>query len=270
MLKQHLRKSFGVLILSSLFLGSAFAQSGGADKNVIKLGVTSGPHDAIAKVVKEVAKKEGLDIRTVVFDDFMRPNAALNDGDIDANSFQHDPFLERQVKDKNYQLVKVADTFNFPMGVYSLKIKSIGELKNNATIGIPNDPTNGGRALLLLQDSQLIKLRPGSGLGATPKDIIDNPKKLKFIPMDAAIIPKNLRDVDAAAINTDYAVQANLNPEKDSILREKPNSPYANILAVRKQDQNQPWVAKLVRAYKSQEVKDYVKKAYKGSLVVVD
>jgi D-methionine transport system substrate-binding protein len=231
----------------------------------IKVGVTGGPHAQLMEVVKSVAAKNGLNITVIEFSDYVQPNAALASGDLDANSFQHDPYLEAQVKDRGYKLIRVADTVTFPMGIYSKKIKSLAQLQHGARIAVPNDPTNGGRALLLLQKLGL--LRPGAGLKATPLDIVDNPKKLKIVELDAAQIPRALDDVEAAAINTNFAMEAGLKPNRDAIALEDPNGPYVNIIAIREVDRNKPWVAKLVAAYHSPEVKQYIESKYGGAVV---
>lgn len=163
-------------------LGAAALLAGAqARAETIRVGVTGGPHAQVMEEVKKVAAKSGLDIRIVEFSDYVQPNAALAAGDLDANSYQHAPYLAAQVKDRGYKLIKVADTVTFPMGIYSKRVKSLAELKPGATIAIPNDPTNGGRALLLLQKQGLLKVRADAGLKATRFDIVDNPKKLKIV-----------------------------------------------------------------------------------------
>jgi D-methionine transport system substrate-binding protein len=236
-----------------------------ADK--IKVGVTGGPHAQILDVVKKVAAKQGLDIQIVEFSDYVQPNAALAAGDLDANSYQHQPYLDAQVKDRGYRIVKVADTVTFPMGIYSKKVKTLKDLTNGAKIAVPNDPTNGGRALLLLQKLGFVTLRTDAGLKATPIDITENPKKLKIVELDAAQIPRSLNDVDAAAINTNFAMEAGLRPKQDAIAIEDTHGPYVNILAVREADRGKPWVAKLIAAYHSPEVKQYVDGKYGGAVV---
>lgn len=250
-----------VALSSSLLASSAFA-----DEH-ISVGVTAGPHAQIMEEVKKVAAREGLTIKIVEFSDYVQPNAALAGGDLDANSYQHQPYLDAQVKDRGYKLVSVAQTINFPMGLYSKKIKSLSDLKEGSRVAVPNDPTNGGRAYLLLQKAGLIKLRAGAGLTATSIDVVDNPKKLKFLELDAAQIPHALDDVTMAAINTNFALQAGLSPRKDAIAIDPPNGPYTNVLVVRAQDKSKPWVAKLVQAYRSPEVKNFVETTFKGSVV---
>ncbi|KVG10783.1 metal ABC transporter substrate-binding protein [Burkholderia vietnamiensis] len=253
---------FAAAISAVALFASAHAQA-----ETIKVGVTGGPHAQIMEYVKKVAARSGLDIRIVEFSDYVQPNAALAAGDLDANSYQHDPYLQAQVKDRGYKLIKVADTVTFPMGIYSKRVKSLAELAPGARIAVPNDPTNGGRALLLLQKQGLLKLRADAGLKATPLDIVDNPRKLKIVELDAAQIPRSLGDVDAAAINTNYAMEAGLKPKQDAIAIEGPNGPYANVLAIREADRARPWVAKLVAAYRSPEVKQFIEQKFGGAVI---
>ena len=256
-----------ILKLAAVFgAASIFSAAAHAD-DTIKVGVTGGPHAQVMEVVKQVAAKNGLNIKIVEFADYVQPNAALASGDLDANSYQHDPYLQAQVKDRGYKIIRVADTVTFPMGIYSKKIKSLADLKTGARIAVPNDPTNGGRALLLLQKQGILKLRANVGLKATPLDIVENPKKLKIVELDAAQIPRSLDDVDAAAINTNFAMEAGLKPKQDAIAIEDPNGPYVNILAIREADKNKPWVAKLIAAYHSPEVKQYIEAKYGGAVV---
>ncbi|CAM8779741.1 hypothetical protein NCM_03210 [Burkholderia pseudomallei] len=173
-------------------LGAAVCVAGAqaqTQTQTIKVGVTGGPHAQVMEEVKKVAAKHGLDIRIVEFSDYVQPNAALAAGDLDANSYQHAPYLDAQVKDRGYRIVKVADTVTFPMGIYSKRVNSLAALRAGARIAIPNDPTNGGRALVLLQKQGLLKLRDGAGLKATRFDVVDNPKQLKLVELDAALDP---------------------------------------------------------------------------------
>ena len=238
-----------------------------AQDKPLKIGVTAGPHAQIFEQVKKIAEKDGLKIQIVEFSDYVQPNAALAAGDLDANSYQHKPYLDQQVKDRGYKLVSAGYTVNYPIGLYSKKVKNLTDLKQGAKFGIPNDPTNGGRVLLVLQDKGLIKLRPEAGLKATPLDVIDNPKKLKFVELDAAQLPRSLDDLDAAAINTNFALSAGLNPAKDAIAQESAKSPYVNIIAVREQDKDKPWVAKLLKAYHSDEIRKFIQTEFKGAVL---
>jgi D-methionine transport system substrate-binding protein len=235
--------------------------------DVIKLGVTAGPHAQIAEVAKAVAARDGLTIQIVEFNDYIQPNAALDAGDLDANSYQHRPFLDSQIQSRGYKISAVAETVTFPMGFYSKRFKSLDALPEGARVGIQNDPSNSGRALALLQKYGVIKLKAGAGLTATPLDIADNPRKIQVIQVEAAQLPRSLDDLDAAAINTNYAVTAGLVPTRDAIAIEDAHSPYANLLAVRTADRDKPWVAKLVHAFQSPEVRDFVLKNFSGSLV---
>ena len=183
----------------------------------IKIGVTPGEHAQIMEKVKEVAAKKGLNIEILEFSDYVVPNQALADGDLNANSFQHQPYLDNQIADRGFDLVSVGKTITTPMGVYSKKVKTLGELADGATVAIPNDPTNGGRALLVLAKEGLIKVNPDAGLKATAADITENPKNIQIAELDAAQLPRSLDDVDAAVINTNYAMEAGLHPKTDAI-----------------------------------------------------
>ncbi|CAG9180271.1 MetQ/NlpA family ABC transporter substrate-binding protein [Cupriavidus pampae] len=264
----HRRKLFqlftatAVTALAALTTAQAFA----ADQ-VIRLGTMSGPDAQIWEVVRTVAKRNGLDIRIVEFNDYAQPNAALDAGDLDANGFQHQPFLDSQIEARRYKIVNVGLTYVAPMGFYSTRYKSLNDLPEGAKIGIQNDPSNGNRALRLLQAKGLITLKTAAGKNATPLDIATNPKKLKFVELDSAILPRSLGDLAAASINTDYAVKANLSPTRDAIAIEDLRGPYANLIAVRAQDKDKPWVKPLVAAYQSQEVKDFLDKQFKGAIL---
>lgn len=259
------------LLQSTLVLALAAGLSTGAlaQDKPLKIGVTAGPHAQIFEQVKKVAAKDGLKIQIVEFSDYVQPNAALAAGDLDANGYQHQPYLDAQVKDRGYKLVSVGTTVNFPIGLYSKKVKNLNELANGARFGIPNDPTNGGRVLLVLQAKGLIKLKDGAGLKATPLDVVSNPKKLKFVELDAAQLARSLDDLDAAAINTNFAISAGLNPKTDSIAQEDANSPYANLIVVREADKGKPWVAQLLKAYQSPEIRQFIQTEFKGSVLPV-
>ncbi|QNP60460.1 MetQ/NlpA family ABC transporter substrate-binding protein [Paenacidovorax monticola] len=251
----------------ALALAAGFASGVLAQDKPLKIGVTAGPHAQIFEQVKKVAEKDGLKIQIVEFSDYVQPNAALAAGDLDANSYQHKPYLDAQIKDRGYKLVPVGYTVNFPIGLYSKKVKKLEDLKEGAKFGIPNDPTNGGRVLLVLQDKGLIKLKDGAGLKATPLDVVSNPKKLKFVELDAAQLARSLDDLDASAINTNFAISAGLNPKTDSIAQESAKSPYANLIAVREADKDKPWVAKLVKAYHSEEIRKFIEVEFKGAVL---
>lgn len=238
-----------------------------ASAETIKVGVTPGPHAQILEKVKEEAAKKGLDIKVIEFSDYVVPNAALSSGDIEANSFQHQPYLDNQIADRGYKIVSVGTTVNFPIGIYSTKYKTFADIPAGSSIGIPNDPTNGGRVLLLLADKGIIKLKDGVGVKASVVDVVENPKKLKFVEIDAAQLPRSLPDLAAAGINTNYAKEAGLDPVKDPILREDPKGPYVNLIAVRTADKDKPWVKTLVDAYHSPEIKAFVAERFKGNVL---
>jgi D-methionine transport system substrate-binding protein len=241
-----------------------------ADGKVIKVGTIAGPDAQIWQVVQKVAKREGLNVKVIEFNDYVQPNAALDAGDLDANSFQHQPYLDSQIKQRGYKIVNAGLTYISPLGVYSKKLKSLKDVPQGAKIAVPNDPSNENRALLLLQAQGVIKLKAGAGVNgnnATPLDVADNPKKIKLIELDAAQLPRTLADVDAAAINTNFALAAGLQPTKDAIALEDVHSPYANLIAVRIKDKDQPWVKKLVAAYQSEDVRQFLKSEFKGSVV---
>jgi len=261
-----MNKRFALQSVAALAL-AAFLVPALAQDKPIKVGVTAGPHAQIFAEVKKLAEKQGLKIQVVEFSDYIQPNAALAAGDLDANSYQHKPFLDQQVKDRGYKIVAVGNTVNFPIGIYSKKVKSLAELKEGAKFGIPNDPTNGGRVLLVLQDQGLIKLRADAGLKATPLDVVENRKKLKFVELEAAQLARSLDDLDASAVNTNFAISAGLNPKTDAIALENAKSPYVNLIAVREADKNKPWVPKLLKAYQSEEIRKFIEVEFKGSVL---
>ncbi|MGO4406536.1 MetQ/NlpA family ABC transporter substrate-binding protein [Bosea sp. RAF48] len=246
----------------ALAAGPAFAQQ----NQVIRIGATPGPHAEILEKVKPLAAQKGLDLKITEFSDYVVPNQALDAGELEANSFQHEPYLDNQVKDRGYKIVKAGLTVNFPIGIYSSKYKSWAEIPDGATIAIPNDPTNGGRVLLLLQDKGVIKLKDGVGFKPTVADITANPKKFKIIELEAAQTPRSLADVAAAAINTNYAVDAKIDPAS-AILREDAKGPYVNLIVVRAADKDKPWVKTLVDVYHSPEIKSFIAERYKGAVL---
>lgn len=237
------------------------------DENKIVVGVTSGPHEQIAEVAAKVAKEKGLEVELKSFSDYVLPNTSLAEGDLDANSYQHEPFLDTFNKDHDTDLVPVGKTILNPMGVYSEKYKSFDEIPDGATFGLPNDPTNGARALFVLQEAGYITLKEGAGLTASIRDVEENKKNLKFIELEAAQIPKQLSEVDVAAINTNFALEAGINPKKDSILLESTDSPYVNYIVVRAENENDPTIKKFVEAYQSDEVRKFIEDEFKGSVI---
>ncbi|PTR12962.1 MetQ/NlpA family ABC transporter substrate-binding protein [Cereibacter azotoformans] len=232
----------------------------------LRIGVTPGPHAQILEAVRPIAAQKGHQIEIIEFSDYVVPNEALNAGEIEANSFQNQPYLDNQIRDRGYDIVPVAQTVNFPLGIYSTKHDNWASLPEGATVAIQNDPTNGGRSLLLLRDHGAITLREGVGFTPTVADIVENPKKLKILEIDAAQTARSLPDVDAAAVNTNYATEAGLKPS-DAILREDPKGPYVNLIAVRKADADAAWVKDLVGAYHSPEVRAFIDAKFEGSVL---
>jgi D-methionine transport system substrate-binding protein len=255
-----MKKLIAAAALAALFsTASAFAETR-------KVGVTPGPHAQIVEKVKEVAAAKGLDLDVVEFSDYVVPNQALADGDIDINSFQHQPYLDNQVRERSLELVSVAKSVNFPMAGYSKKVKALSELKDGASVAIPNDPSNGARALLLLADQGLITLRDDIGVKASMADIVDNPKNLNIVELDAAQLPRSLDDVDLAAITTNYALAAGLNPKTDGIFQESTKAPYVGIIAVRAKDKDADWARTFVESYHSPEVAAFIEETFKGAI----
>ena len=245
--------------------GSGAASSGA---KTLKVGATSVPHAEILEAAKPLLEKEGITLEIVEFNDYVQPNLAVNDKELDANYFQHEPYLKNFMEEhKDVKLVNVAGIHIEPMGIYSKKIKKLSELKDGSTIAIPNDPTNGGRSLLLLEKAGLLKLKEGTGEKATVQDIAENPKHLKFQEVEAAQVPRTLDDVDAAVINSNFAMQVNLQPTKDSLFIEDSTSPYVNIVAVRQGDEDRPEIKALIKVLQSDEIKQFINDKYKGAVV---
>jgi len=246
---------------------AAHAQEIGSAQRPLRVAGTAGPHSQVLDKVKEIAARDGLILRVIEFRDYIQPNAALAAGDLDANSYQHQPFLDQQVRDRGLRIVSVGKTLVFPMGIYSRRHRSLADVPAGGRIAIPNDPTNGGRALVLLANNGAFRLRDGADFRASVADITENPKRLRIVELEAAQIPRALEELEAAAINTNFAIPAGLNPVRDSIALESADSPYANVIAVREQDRNAPWVRRLVAAYQNQEIKDFVQATFQGAVV---
>ena len=231
----------------------------------LKVGVSPVPHAEILGAVKDKLAKEGVNVEIIEFTDYVQPNLALNDKNLDANYFQHKPYLDEFVQSRNLKLVSAGAIHLEPMSVFSKKIKDLKDLPDGARVAIPNDPTNGGRALLVLQSAGLIKLRDGALITATPQDITENKKNLQFSELEAPQLPRSLEDADISVININFALEAKLNP-KDAIFTESSDSPYANIVAVREGDETRPEIKKLIEALTSQESKDFIEKKYNGAI----
>ncbi len=238
--------------------------------NHIKVGVIVGAEQQVAEVARQVAKnKYNLDVELVIFNDYVLPNEALNKGDIDLNAYQHKPFLEQQIQDRGYRLVVVGNTFVYPLAGYSRKITSLSELKDGDQIALPNDPSNLGRALLLLQHADLITLKEGVGLLSRIPDVTVNTHNLKLIELDAPQLPRSLDDpkIALAVINTTYASQLGLTPGKNSLFVEDKYSPYVNVIVAREDNKDADTVKKFVQAWQSVEVSAAANKLFNNGAV---
>ena len=233
----------------------------------LTVAATAVPHAEILEFVKPSLAKDGVDLKVKVFTDYIQPNVQVAEKRLDANFFQHQPYLDEFNKGKGTNLVSVAGVHLEPLGAYSSKYKKLDEIPSGANVVIPNDATNGGRALALLQSAKLLKLKDGVGISGTPSDIVENPKNFSIIEIEAALLPRSLDDVAISVINSNFAMEAKLNPVKDSLFTEPKDSPYANIIAIRKGDENRPELQKLAKALTSPEVKKFIEEKYKGAVV---
>jgi len=254
-----------VLLFTALAaaLTASFAQAN--EKLVV--AATPIPHAEILELVKPTLAKEGVDLEIKVFTDYVQPNVQVAEKRLDANYFQTLPYLENFNKGKGTNLVTVIGVHVEPFGGYSKKIKNISELKDGATVAIPNEGSNSGRALLLLQKAGVITLKDPTNALATPKDIASNPKNLKFKELESALLPRVLDQVDLDLINTNYALEAGLNPAKDALIIEDAKSPYVNFLVARPDNKNSDAIQKLAKALTSPEVKAFIEKKYNGAVV---
>ncbi|MBA1258142.1 MetQ/NlpA family ABC transporter substrate-binding protein [Pseudomonas oryzihabitans] len=239
----------------------------GQAAETLSVAATPVPHAEILEFVKPQLAKEGVDLQIKVFTDYVQPNLQVAQKRLDANFFQHQPYLDEFNKSRGTDLVTVAQVHVEPFGIYSQKIKKLDEVREGAVVAIPSDATNGGRALLLLEKAGLIKLKDSANILATPKDIAENPKKLKFKELEAATLPRVLNQVDLALINTNYALEAKLNPTQDALLLEGKESPYANILVARPDNKDSDAVQKLAKALNTPAVKQFIEEKYKGAVV---
>ena len=253
--------------MKKLFAAVAAVAAFSAHAGDLSVAATPVPHAEILEFVKPALAKEGVNLKVKVFTDYIQPNVQVAEKRLDANFFQHQPYLDEFNKAKGTHLVSVAAVHLEPLGAYSSKYKKLDELKDGSTVVIPNDATNGGRALLLLDKAGLIKLKDSTDILSTTKDITANPKNLKFRELEAATIPRVLTQVDLALINTNYALEAKLNPEKDALVIEGSDSPYVNILVARPDDKDSADMQKLVSALHSPEVKAFILEKYKGAIV---
>lgn len=253
--------SLAVILLIISLVGSKEPNS----DTTLKIGVTAGPHAIIMEEIKKHAKKDGIHIEIIEFNDFILPNASLDQGDLDANSYQHGEFLKEQIKSRGYHLVSLGETVTMPLGVYSKKHKAFDKIEEKAVIAIPNDPTNEARALRLLENTGLIKLKADVPYPVLI-DIIENPKNLKILAIDAPQLPLSLKDVDLAVINTDWILLAGEDLSL-GIFWEDPDRAYANIFVVREADKDKPLLKKVLQIYQSKEIRDFIFERFKGAVI---
>ncbi len=264
-IKMRQLKLLVAAMVFGLLLSSCTGSSPKKDPNHIKVGITSGPEREIAETARKVAKeKYNLDVELVTFNDYVMPNEGLNNGDIDANAFQHVPYLDEQSRQRGYKLAVVGNTFLYPIVAYSKKIKNVSELQKRSTVVIPNDPTNGGRSLLLLESAGLITLKENVGLSPKVTDIVANPKQLRILEIEAPQLPRVLDDkeVVVAVINNNFAAQAGLKAEEYGILTENRDSPYVNVIVAREDNKGVGKVKNFVKAYQSDEVLQTAKEIF--------
>ncbi len=273
-----MKKLIALSLIVLLALTSVFAQGSSETETAasssttkIVVGATPEPHATLLSLVVDDLAAQGIELEIKEFTDYVTPNDAVEDGSIDANYFQHIPYLESFNTEHGYHLVNAGGIHIEPIALYSTKYKSLDEIPDGATIAIPNDPTNEGRALLLLQSAGLITLVDNAGLEATPLDVASNPKNLKFKEIEAASLPRVIDDVDGAVINGNYAIPAGFVATRDGLYVEGADSPYVNVVAVKEGNENNPAILALVEALKSDEVKAYVAEHYpNGEVVLVD
>lgn len=280
MRKGKLKKALALALTGAVIIG-AFAGCGAKkdsssdtkkeETKKIVIGASPSPHADILKVAKKELKKEGYELEIKEYSDYVQPNTALESGDLDANYFQHKPYLDDFNKKKKTHLVSAGMIHYEPFGIFPGKTKTLKDLKKGTTVAVPNDTTNEARALLLLQDQGLIKLKDGAGLTATKKDIVENKKDLAIKEIEAAQIPRSLKDVDIAVVNGNYALQAGLKVNKDALATEDADSvgakTYGNIVAVKKGNEKLAATKALIKALKSDTVKKYINDKYDGAVV---
>ncbi|WP_404417850.1 MetQ/NlpA family ABC transporter substrate-binding protein [Marinospirillum sp.] len=252
-------------LLTGLLALAAFSIQ--AQAQTLQVAATAVPHAEILEFLKPSLAEQGVDLQVKVFTDYVQPNTQVDEGRLDANFFQHQPYLDEFNASRGTQLVSVAGVHIEPFGAYSEGHQSLDDLPKRAQIAIPNDATNGGRALLLLETAGLITLDPEAGITATPRDIQDNPKRLRFRELEAATLPRILGQVDLALINTNYALEAGLNPAEDALVIEGRYSPYVNILVTHKDRQDNPALKKLVAALQTAAVREFIQEKYQGAVV---
>ncbi|MDQ0874887.1 D-methionine transport system substrate-binding protein [Paenibacillus sp. V4I3] len=246
---------------------AASATPAAAKEVTLKIGASSVPHAEILNSLKDKLKTQGVKLEVIEFNDYVQPNVQVFEKQLDANFFQHQPYLDQYNLDKKQNLVKVVGVHIEPFGAYSQKVKSAAELKDGSSIAIPNDPSNAGRALALMEKNGLIKLKDGVGIKGTVQDIVENKKKLQIKELDPAMLPRTIGEFDLALINTNYALQANLNPTKDALFIEDKNSPYVNIIVSRPDNKDSEAMQKLAKELNSADTKKFIEDKYKGAIV---
>lgn len=242
--------------------------TGGTEETVtLKVGATPVPHAEILEQVKPILEEQGVNLEIVTFNDYVQPNVQLDEGQLDANFFQHKPYLDNEIETRGLKLTALNPVHVEPLGAYSNTITSADELQDGAKIAIPNDATNGGRALILLDKNGIIKLTDNTNIESKISDIAENPKNLEIIEMDAAMLPRQLGEVELAVINVNYALEADLNPLEDALFLEDADSPYANLLVSREDNKDNEAVQKLNEALQSDEIKQFIEDNYAGAIV---
>lgn len=241
------------------------ATAAAEEKTEVKVGIMSGEDEDVWRVVVAEAAKKGLSVETVVFNDYTQPNEALERGEIDANAFQHLPYLENQIQQHGYKITTAGYTGLWPIGIYSRKASNVADLPEGAVIGVPNDPSNEGRALRVLETEGLIKLKAGTGILATITDIAENPKNFEIKELDAGIVGRSVDDLDAAVVNTDWALKSGLTPENRIAQEAVDDNPYRNFIAVKTDEKDAAWVKTLVSSYQNEAVKAEFDRVYKGT-----
>lgn len=254
-----------------LFLCCLFFCGCNSSGQKIKIAATTVPHAEILEVVKEELKSQGIELKIIEIDDYNLPNRMLSEGQVDANFFQHKPFLDEQIRLYGYKLTPLTAVHIEPLGIYSTVYKTLDDVVNKASVAIPQDPTNESRALLLLEKIGLIKLKENgtSKNLLTIHDVVENSKNLRIVELDAPFLPRALSDVDLAVIPSNFALQAKLNPKEDALALESSDSPYANIVVVRTQDIDRKEFAKLKEALQSEKVRNFILEKYKGAILPV-
>ena len=277
------KKILGALLAVTALASLGLSGCGGSSSNTatskeddktITVAATPTPHaEILNKAVKPILKKDGYKLVVKEFTDYVQPNTATEEGEVDANYFQHKPYLDNFNKEKGTHLVSIEGIHFEPFGLYPGKTKTLDALPDGATVAVPNDATNEARALLLLQDAGLIKLKDPKDINSTTKDITSNPKNLQFKELEAAVVPTVIKDVDLAALNGNYAIQAGFDQTKDTLAKEKVGGlaakTYQNILVVKEGNENTAKTKELKKALRSDKVRDYIKKTYKGAVLPV-